>query len=180
MLILKCRSINCYCESIAEKTADVILSSMAGNGEEEATTIIDLLAPLDNDEGDHWWQMLVEVFSDLGVEIEKENIVLSDQGWNSLSNTRILPEIKPGTVISKDVMRSEATYPDCRRFLVRKGSWIRKNLRECLALIPRHFLRITRLQWRPLRKSWLIVLNRWIGMDFGSMLRIYSVGIQNL
>ena len=97
--------------SIAEKTADVILSSMAGNGEEEATTIIDLLAPLDNDEGDHWWQMLVEVFSDLGVEIEKENIVLSDQGWNSLSNTRILPEIKPGTVISKDVMRSEAIYP---------------------------------------------------------------------
>ena len=101
---------NLLLRSIAEKTAEVILSSMAGKGKEAAAAIIDLISPMENDEGNRWWSMLAEVFSDLGVDIEKENIVLSNQGWNSLSNTRILPEIKPGTVISKDVIRSEATY----------------------------------------------------------------------
>ena len=96
---------------IAEKSADIILSNLAGNNEEEAEAIIDLLAPSDNDEGNRWGRMLAEVFSDNGVEIEKEKIVLSDEGWNSLSNTRMLPEIKPGTVISKEMLRSEATYP---------------------------------------------------------------------
>ena len=96
---------------IAEKAADIILSNMVGNGEEEAEAIIDLLAPLDNGEGNRWWGMLAEVFSDRDVEIGKENIVLSNEGWNCLSYTRILPEIEPGTVISKDVLRCEATYP---------------------------------------------------------------------
>ena len=102
---------NLLLRSIAEKTVEVILSSMAGKDEKAATAIVDLIAPMDNDEGTRWWCMLEEVFSDLGVEIEKENIVLSNEGWNSLSNTKILPEIKPGSVISEDVIRSEATYP---------------------------------------------------------------------
>lgn len=101
---------NLLLRSIAEKTAEVILSSVAGKGKEAASAIIDLISPMENDEGNRWWCMLAEVFSDLGVDIEEENIVLSNQGWNSLSNTRILPEIKPGTVISKHVIRSEATY----------------------------------------------------------------------
>lgn len=97
--------------AIAEKSAHIILSSLSGKGEEEAAAIIDLLAPLDNSEGTQWWDMLADVFSDRGVEIEKENIVLSDNGWSSLDYTRILPEITPGTVISKEAMRVVATYP---------------------------------------------------------------------
>ncbi len=98
-------------KTIAETSADVIFSSLAGNGEEEAATILDLLAPHDNEAGTLWWQMLVDVFSARGVDIKDQNIILSDGGWNSLSHARLLPEIASATVLKPAMLRSEATYP---------------------------------------------------------------------
>ncbi|RDH87668.1 MAG: hypothetical protein DIZ78_03680 [endosymbiont of Escarpia spicata] len=98
-------------KTIAEKSADVIFSSLAGNGEEEAATILDLLALHDNEAGTLWWQMLADVFSARGVDIKDQNIILSDGGWNSLSHARLLPEIASAAVLKPAMLRSEATYP---------------------------------------------------------------------
>lgn len=113
-------------KAIAEKATDVILSSLAGNGEEEAAAIIDILAPIDGDEGKRWWEALGSVFSDRWIGIESEDIALSDNGWNSLSCTRLLPEIDSGTVIDAAMLRSEATYPVFTESLQKRETLIRR------------------------------------------------------
>jgi len=112
--------------AVAEKSSDIILSSLAGNGEEEAAAIIDILAPQDSDEGRLWWDVLATVFSERGLEIENEDIALSDDGWSSLSYTRLLPEIASGTVIDSAMLRCEATYLVFAESLLRREAGIRR------------------------------------------------------
>lgn len=97
-------------KAIAETSADVILKSLAQNGEEEAAAILDLLSPSNNEEGDRWWIKLAEEFSDRQIVIENQRIALSDKGWSSLNDCKLLPETE-GTVVSAAMLRSEATYP---------------------------------------------------------------------
>jgi len=113
-------------KAIAEKSSDIILSSLAGSGEEEAAAIIDILAPLDSNEGDLWWGMLTTVFSARSVKIESENIALSDFGWNNFNSTRLLPDINLGVVINSAILRSEATYPVFAESLVRREAGIKR------------------------------------------------------
>ena len=98
-------------ETLAEKGTDVILNSLSGKGEAEATAIIDMLAPTSNDDGERWWSALEKVFSSRGIEIKNQDIVLSDKGWDSFSNTSLLPASEENKVINADMLRSEATYP---------------------------------------------------------------------
>ncbi len=111
---------------IAEKSADIILESMARNGEDEATAIIDLLSPLNSDEGEYWWDKLTAVFSKRHVAIENEKIVLSDKGWSSLINCKFLPKTKSGTVVDAAILRSEATYPTFVESLLKRKSGIER------------------------------------------------------
>ena len=98
-------------ETLAEKGTDIILNSLSGKGEAEATAIIDMLAPTSNDDGERWWSALEKVFSSKGIEIKNQDIVLSDKGWDSFSNTFLLPASEKNKVIDADMLRSEATYP---------------------------------------------------------------------
>ena len=116
-------------EAIAEKTVDVILSSLAGK-DEAAALIIDLMAPLNNKEGDYWWKNLTEVFSARGIKLENEDIVLSDEGWCSLRITRLLPEIESARVLSESVLRSEATYPIFAEVLSERKTEIERILNK--------------------------------------------------
>ena len=122
-------------KTIAEKSSDIILSSLAGSGEEEAAAIIDILAPLDSDEGYHWWEVLTTVFSERDVEIENENIALSDYGWNSFNRTSLLPNIESGIVINSAMLRSEATYPVFAESLLRKVAGL-KRIFEVIDIEP--------------------------------------------
>jgi hypothetical protein len=98
-------------KSIANKAADVVLRSLSGRGKTEAASIVDILAPSDTEEGRLWWGVVEKAFSSRGVEIENQDIVLSDEGWNSLIYTRLLPELYTENVITAELLRSEATYP---------------------------------------------------------------------
>ena len=97
--------------TIAEKGVDVVLKSLSGKGEEEAAAIIDILAPTDSDEGQRWWAALEEVFSGREIEIENQDIALSDEGWRSLVYTSLLPALESDVVIKASLLRAEATYP---------------------------------------------------------------------
>lgn len=98
-------------KTIAEKGVDVILESLSGKGEAEAAAIVDILAPTDSDDGSRWWDALGEVLSNREIEIESQDIMLSDGGWHSLGNTSLLPDLKSDVVINAALLRSEATYP---------------------------------------------------------------------
>ena len=116
-------------KAIAQKSAGVILSSLAGNNEEEAAAIVDLLSPLDNERGTHWWDELTKAFSERNVKIENEKIGLSNKGWNSLTHTRLLPKIDSAILIDAEMLRSNVTYPVFRESLSSRESRL-KNIYE--------------------------------------------------
>ena len=113
-------------KAIAEKGIDVILKSLSGKGEAEAAAIIDILAPTDSDEGRRWWAVLGEVFSDREIEIENQDIALSDEGWRSLVYTSLLPALESDVVINASLLRSEATYPVFVQALQEREAEIRR------------------------------------------------------
>ena len=121
--------------AIAQKSADVILSSLAGKNQEEAAAIVDLLSPLDNERGTHWWDELTKAFSERNIEIENEEIALSDQGWNSLTHTRLLPKIDSAILIDAEMLRSEVTYPVFWESLSSRESRI-QNIFEKVGINP--------------------------------------------
>lgn len=116
--------------TIAEKGIDVILKSLSGKGEAEAAAIIDILAPTDSDEGQRWWAALGEVFSGREIEIESQDIALSDEGWRSLVYTSLLPALESDVVIKASLLRSEATYPVFVQALRERESGIRRIFDE--------------------------------------------------
>lgn len=116
--------------TIAEKGIDVILKSLSGKGEAEAAAIIDILAPTDSDEGQRWWAALGEVFSGREIEIESQDIALSDEGWRSLVYTSLLPALESDVVIKASLLRSEATYPVFVQALRKRESGIRRIFDE--------------------------------------------------
>jgi len=116
--------------TIAEKGVDVILKSLSGKGETEAAAIIDILAPTDSAEGQRWWSALGEVFSDREIEIESQDIALSDEGWRSLVYTSLLPALESDVVIKASLLRSEATYPVFVQALRERESGIRRIFKE--------------------------------------------------
>jgi len=116
--------------TIAEKGVDVILKSLSGKGEGEAAAIIDILAPTDSDEGQRWWAALGEVFSGREIEIESQDIALSDEGWRSLVYTSLLPALESDVVIKASLLRSEATYPVFVQALRERESGIRRIFDE--------------------------------------------------
>jgi len=116
--------------TIAEKGVDVIQKSLSGKGEAEAAAIIDILAPTDSDEGQRWWATLGEVFSDREIEIESQDIALSDEGWRSLVYTSLLPALESDVVIKASLLRSEATYPVFVQALRERESGIRRIFDE--------------------------------------------------
>ena len=122
-------------KSIAKKATDVILTSLSGRGDAEAAAIIDILAPVDSDEGTLWWDILEEVFSNREVEIKSRDIVLSDEGWNSLIYTSLLPELDTEIVITAALLRSEATYPIFVQSLRDREARIRK-LFQAVSISP--------------------------------------------
>ena len=121
--------------AIAQKSADVILSSLAGKYEEESAAIVDLLSPLDNERGTHWWDELTRAFSERNVKIENEEIALSNQGWNSLTHTRLLPKIDSAILIDAEMLRSEVTYPVFRESLSSRETRL-KNIFEKVGIDP--------------------------------------------
>ena len=116
--------------TIAEKGIDVILKSLSGKGEAEAAAIIDILAPTDSNEGQRWWAALGEVFSGREMEIENQDIALSDEGWRSLVYTSLLPALESDVVIKASLLRSEATYPVFVQALRERESGIRRIFDE--------------------------------------------------
>ena len=116
--------------TIAEKGIDVILKSLSGKGEAEAAAIIDILAPTDCDEGQRWWAALGGVFSDREIEIESQDIALSDEGWRSLVHTSLLPALESDVVINASLLRSEATYPVFVQALRERETGIRRIFKE--------------------------------------------------
>ncbi len=116
--------------TIAEKGVDVILKSLSGKGETEAAAIIDILAPTDSDEGQRWWSALGEVFSDREIEIESQDIALSEEGWRSLVYTSLLPALESDAVINTSLLRSEATYPVFVEALREREAGIRRIFEE--------------------------------------------------
>lgn len=117
-------------KTIAEKAIDVILKSLSDKGEAEAAAIIDILAPTDSDDGKRWWDALGEVFSNREIEIESEDIVLSDDGWRSLVHTSLLPDLESDVVINVALLRSEATYPVFVHALREREAGIRRIFQE--------------------------------------------------
>ena len=113
-------------KTIAEKATDVIFMSLSGKGEAEAAAIIDILARTDSDEGNRWWDALGEVFSNRGIEIQSQDIVLSDEGWGSLIYTSLLPALDSENVIDVAMLRSEATYPIFVQSLQERETGIRR------------------------------------------------------
>ena len=116
--------------TIAEKGVDVILKSLSGNGEMDAAAIIDILAPTDNIEGQRWWSALREVFSDREIEIESQDIALSDDGWRSLVDISLLPALESAVVIKTSLLRCEATYPVFVQALREREAGIRRIFEE--------------------------------------------------
>jgi hypothetical protein len=116
--------------TIAEKGIDVILKSLSGKGEAEAAAIIDILAPTDSDEGQRWWSALREVFSGREIEIESQDIALSDEGWRSLVYASLLPALESDVVIKASLLRSEATYPVFVQALREREEGIRRVFKE--------------------------------------------------
>jgi hypothetical protein len=116
-------------KSIAEKSVDVIFSSLAGKGEDEAAAIIDILAPSDNEKGVLWWEYITNVFKERGLDITKENIIFSDNGWNNLISTSLLPVLN-GALIDSEMLRLEATYPIFRKSLLKRKQGIIKLFNE--------------------------------------------------
>ena len=117
-------------ETLAEKGADIILNSLSGRGEVEAVAIIDILAPIDSDDGERWWSALEEAFSSRDIEIENQDIVLSDKGWDSFSNTFPLPASEENKIIDADLLRSEATYPVFVQALQEREKGIRRVFKK--------------------------------------------------
>ena len=117
-------------KSIAEKGVDVILKSLSGKGEAEAAAIIDILAPTDSDEGRRWWAALGEVFSEKAIEIESQDIALTDEGWSSLVYSSLLPTLKSDVAINASLLRSEATYPVFAQALQKREAGIRRIFEE--------------------------------------------------
>ena len=95
---------------IAEKATKVVFESLMGKTESEAAAIIDILAPAVSNEGVRWWEILEEKFTDQKVEIESQDIMLSDRGWDSLQCTSLLPNLDSMNVVDETLYRSEATY----------------------------------------------------------------------
>ena len=112
--------------TIAEKGIDIILKSLLGKGEAEAAAIIDILAPTDSDEGLRWWTALRKVFSDREIKIKSQDIALSNEGWRSLADTRLLPALESNAVINASLLRSEATYPVFVQALRERETGIRR------------------------------------------------------
>ena len=111
---------------IAEKAADVILESLSGKEEAEAAAIIDILAPTGRDERRRWWDALKEVFSNRQIEIESQDIALSDKGWRSLNDVKLLPGLNSKIMITAELLRSEATYPVFVQALREREAGIRR------------------------------------------------------
>ncbi|MCY4312156.1 MAG: ATP-binding protein [Gammaproteobacteria bacterium] len=116
--------------TIAEKGVDVILKCLPAKGGVGASAIIDILAPTDCDAGSLWWKTLGKVFADREIEIKKQDIALSDEGWRSLVCTRLLPNHDSNIVINAHLLRSEATYPVFVQTLKERENAIRRIFKK--------------------------------------------------
>lgn len=97
----------------ARKAVAVCKDSLAGKGIEEARVIIDILATSDSTSsvGMMWKALLNEEIEALGLSLDQWQICLSDRGWDSLENTRLLPRLNSPKLINADLLRKHASFP---------------------------------------------------------------------
>jgi hypothetical protein len=86
---------------------------LGGKGLDEARAIIDILSPFPvaRESGSRWWALILKACSEEKINLEKENIVLTKDGWNSILQTSLLPHLENPKIITKEELYSEATFP---------------------------------------------------------------------
>ena len=99
--------------TIARKALNIIHSRLAGRALDEARAIIDILAPLPDtgDYGRRWWSLLQQTASGREPNVREFPFALTDTGWNSFRQSKLLPVLNNPVVISGEKLRSKATFP---------------------------------------------------------------------
>lgn len=107
---------NAYNAFLLRKAAvlavQVIQDELTGQGIDEARAIIDLLVPYgpDRDASARWKTVSFGAALEQGVDFDEVNWFLSDQGWKTIGETSLIPELSGSTVITRDALRAHATF----------------------------------------------------------------------
>ena len=90
----------------------VISEDLAGQSVETACAIVDLLAPCGQSAPamERWKRLIVDAAQALGLSVSAANWLLSDQGWTSLQETSLLPDIGTPSVLTEVLIREHATF----------------------------------------------------------------------
>lgn len=92
---------------------DVLRSELAGKGEVEARMIVDLLAPLldDDDAGKRWIRGITTAIQATSAEaLADEAWFLSTEGWSPLNQTSLAPPMPHATVFNEMTLREYAAF----------------------------------------------------------------------
>lgn len=96
--------------TLAEKTSNIVLNSLAGKEIREGTAIIDLLSPSADVAGNRWWKALTSIWTEKGIDIVEEKICLTDTGWEPLNCASLLSKAESPKVLSDELLRLTAQY----------------------------------------------------------------------
>lgn len=100
-------------QQVALLALEAITGDLAGRSVAEATTILDMLAPLGSDPAAQarWQGHLAAAAKQMGLSIAEAPWMLSDRGWHSLSDTSALPLPASPKILTAGLMRELATFP---------------------------------------------------------------------
>jgi hypothetical protein len=98
-------------QTLAKKTSDVIFNSLAARGKHEARIVIDLLSVPNDRAGNRWWEALSSIWGQREITIYEKDICLTDNGWDSLSNSSLLTRAKNPSIFTEEFLRRSAQFP---------------------------------------------------------------------
>ncbi|VWC77472.1 hypothetical protein BLA39750_00977 [Burkholderia lata] len=105
-------------ETAADLSLDVVRSKLAGQGQAEARAILDFLAPLGSSQASQRWLKLIdEAESRASATLIREPLILSENGWQPLDVTSLVPSPPSVTLLTAETLRRHATFPIFHRCL---------------------------------------------------------------
>lgn len=98
-------------ETAVDLSIEVVRKRLAGAGEDEARAIIDFLAPLGSGPAAARWLQLIEQAEERAeASLSEEAIVLTDDGWQPLNVTSLIPTSSKVTLLTEATLRRHATF----------------------------------------------------------------------
>lgn len=122
---------------IGKEAIEIVLDGLMHKGVDEARVILDILAPSTEETraGSEWFNVLKEACEEKGVDLTEKLIMLTDEGWTTISYASLIPEINSPNVLTEDALRNHATFAIIKKELMSRKRGI-KSMFEAFGISP--------------------------------------------